>query len=430
MRGWQRIVSGPRVAVLAMAGLSFPQGCGHADRFECGIKVDGNVTQCDEPNQVCICGKRRCAQYAAECTTRYKFVFGAQDCIEQGDLAFVRAADPSKPDNALCPEVASRPAVAQPCGDFDRISGKILTCASASETCVCTPTGGICATNVGKSCPGEFAANGACLSIEGQHYVQTIAANELCLKSPPSATPCGTSNAEGRLQQCPSGLECGCAEAQGRCLKRVEESVCASGMRIETDSYKQCAPDMTTIIDHGLCAGAKAVDVSCGAKDANGRVGNCVTGESCVCAYSATGATGSCARKAVTASAACSTGLERVSDGECISLSDTGATVTLNDAAARCPAQAPDEVGCGTAPSTECAATSLGCYCGMTPHTCVVEEPGCDSGVAFAGSHRCLTSVDRKAITKTKACPVTDEGGDGGAGGEAGSPSGGAGGAQ
>lgn len=419
------------VALSCWVALLITSSCNDHDRYRCGINVGENVALCDGGNEVCVCGRERCATYDKDCPSLYRYVFRDADdrakkpCVDSGDVLpeKIRIADPTHPENSLCPEVSARPQFAQVCGDFDPVTHVIRSCTSSTEQCVCSSSGGICATPLDPSdagCASGFAANGRCLPLTADDFVQKIPVGMLCPSSV-APTPCGTVDATGRLQQCLTGLACACIDGEGACARRVEKSVCASGLLHEKDGYRQCAPVGASVVEHGLCAGQpQPAPVTCGVPSADGRLGNCQGDETCVCSYAGDVVSAACARpRDVKPSANPGTSCasyELVHNGECFDLDLSPATVALPATTYRCPAAPPEERECGVDVATDCQGlTAARCFCSRAGSHCVVEEPGCASSLAFAGSRRCLSVSDRGGVVASGACAS-----DGGAGGEGG----------
>jgi hypothetical protein len=426
MRGWNDLPAWLRLLALTFGAALLPSACeSGGDRFECGAKVDGNVTQCDEEGQVCICSAPdgeterkagRCAKVDRTCeTTSYRFVFGNKDCISGEDAKHITKADPATPDNALCP----LPHPAAVCGVFDADRDAILNC-SAAETCVCGKGGGLCAIPVA-ACASGYAANGDCLKLDAVEFVRIIGSNGLCGDgAAPEPQPCGGPDRTGRLQTCAEGFVCHCVGGKGSCAREVESTICASKLLYETDGGKLCASEGGKLVD-GVCGAAPIDPVACGVRDQAGRIGRCAAGESCACQFDGSTITGSCVKPPDADDLLpCSSGFQLVSDHQCLELGPSGFTSILAANQLRCPSEQPNEVECGKDPSTECTAeASVGCSCSDPPR-CLIDEPGCDSGLAYAGTRRCADGIDREQIQRAKPCPG-GEGGDGG-GGEGGGP--------
>jgi hypothetical protein len=395
--------------------------CDNEDHFECGVKVGADVAQCDGDGQVCVCGskQRRCARYDPDCISEgsadgngsgYRYVFGDKACIPSSAFREVKVADPAAPENSLCPEVKARPRLPKPCGFIDPISGVVRNCAADSDTCVCTSAGGVCATE-NRSCPSGYAHAGDCLPLSSTDFVQTLATGELCADAA-ELDACGAAGEDGRVTQCTEGRACGCAatvsDIKGQCLRPVSKRICASGLLFESAEFKQCAPDETVVIDHGLCPGRPdPAPVQCGIKTGD-KLAQCKETERCVCslAFTSGGVGPKIAGACATASAKeCPTGYWFVHNQRCVELSSERATVVLDPSELVCPLDPPQEQNCGI-DAAGCGANAS-CVCDGANALCVVEALSCESQRAFVGSSRCVpTSVELRS-EQTAYCSST-----------------------
>ena len=202
----------------------------------------------------------------------------------------------------------------------------VRSCSLATETCVCTAHGGICAAKVGSGCPSQFAADGRCLPLGDADYIQEIPTGQLCPKSP-EPIACGGVDANGRLQRCADGTLCACTtDGKGSCASRVPASTCASGLLQTGPGFARCAPDTAKELAQGLCDRHQPAAVSCGVGAKGGHITPCRSDEQCACTFQEGAlAAGSCVRPSTT----CPSALEFVHDGACLELAEGLSTLAL-----------------------------------------------------------------------------------------------------
>lgn len=385
------------------------------DHFECGVKVGSNVAQCDGDGEVCVCGSKRCAKYTQSCGDKhnhappYRYIFGEKECVSKEDFHDIRLADPNTPENSLCPDVDAHPQLPDPCGDVDPVAEKVRGCANASDTCVCTPSGGVCAAQ-DASCTSGYAHGGDCIPVTASDFAYPIAANARCGASP-ERDACGIPGDDGRVLHCDGDRSCACFQGKGSCARRVSTNVCPSGALYEAGEYKQCAPEAVTWIDHGLCEGQPQPSyVPCGTS-AGGRISSCATDESCVCTFELTTSgpsspVGACGRAN---DKDCASGFQFVHDDSCVTFTSHTATVVLPQDDHLCPLKPPDEPMC-SADAGVCEGDAV-CKCDGDKALCASKSPSCESRFAFAGSGRCMAAGADSKSPKNGSCAPDGDGG-------------------
>lgn len=378
------------------------------ERFECGIEIDGQVTACDKPNEVCLCGEgeRRCIQVDRTCDSGYGYS-GIGTCVKGSSLGVTVTASIDEPEAGLCPEVSTRPDVPEQCGFREEQSP--VSCAG-EEVCVCSgDKKGICA-QADPSCASGFATSD-CLPI-ASGFVRPIVPNSLCGDSSPSFQPCGTPDESGRLQTCADGELCVCSDGVGACAKPAPEvaNECGIPWVLESNGAKACPPKDSVRIADGVCPGAPDPSaVSCGTSNDEGELDTCREGEMCVCSGwgDASGATGAC----VTSEPKCASGYKGVHDHACAQQSEDNAFVVVAPNKL-CPLAEPKPVACSSADGGDSCSGLAGCLCRETD-ACVEDAPSCRSRLAYSGNGRCVASDDLGRVV-----PTDDACGGGGAKGD------------
>ena len=390
-----RIVLGGAFVLCAL--VLFSVGC--RDRFECGIRLDGNVTRCTGNTQVCMCSERRCAEADPDACPEsgYAYVFPEGDrnrCVPPDRLQAPVIAGNVSGDAALCPDQASIP---PRCGL--RVSGQVATC-PGNQTCLCEVN--LCATfERTDDCPTGWrrAVDGTCLDLTDIDPNVRVDNEGLCpgARAPDPRITCGRPNSLGVIENCPDDQTCICGT--NRCAIADSAACPATRFRYAPDSVDapaECValPDSEgERVEAGACADFRPARIPCGTAaegpdcpDANQR---------CVCA------TGFCAEAA--AMGTCTeTGLQYVGSAECLEPAEQATAIADGLCAPACGALGTDGriVRCpfGT------------CICGAGTGQCAVADATCPTGSAFVANNACVTytaTTPAQPLAEGGLCPAT-----------------------
>ena len=391
--GWRRAVDGSCLDLTDVNTNLRPDSDGlclgartPGPRIICGRPNElGVVEECPD-DQTCICSTNRCA--IADSTacpdTRFRYApdaaGDAAECVAVADASGERVTDGACTDFRPSPIACGTEATGPDCPDPSQqcVCGTGL-CAEAAPASTCAPTG------------LRYVGSGECVEAADQ---PTVIEDGLC------SPACGSLAGDGRITQCPFGT-CICGESGGECS--FTDATCPTGIAFVADN--RCVAYSATTPAQPLAAGelcpAAPVDRPCGVGGAEGRLGRCDAGQTCVCE----GGAGRCARVEAT----CPDGRAFVPTNRCAP-PDAGPVSTVNGVL--CPgAPAPPAITCGAlddAGRVQGCATGEQCICRPSGGTCAAPEPACPFGLSNANDGACVALSEAtytRPVAADALCP-------------------------